>query len=56
MNYLKFLEFREKLPQEDRTQFQALVEEDTLVAKTSQQAAVDADDAASRFMMNTVVI
>lgn len=42
VNYSKFSKFKDKLPSEDRTQFQAFLAKGMLVTRTSLQATVDA--------------
>lgn len=42
MNYLKFLEFKDKLPQGDTAQFQTLVKEDRPFAVCNRILAEDA--------------
>ncbi|EMP25743.1 hypothetical protein UY3_17184 [Chelonia mydas] len=55
-NYNMFLEFKDKLPEEDRACFQASADEGILVARPSLQAAVDATDTASRGMATATVM
>lgn len=57
MNYFKLLDFdKDKLPQEDRAQLQALIDEGRLIARTFLQAAVDAADMALRSMVMATVM
>lgn len=46
INYNKFSEFDNKLPQEHRLQFKAAVEEGKLLARPSPQVLVDATETA----------
>lgn len=51
-----FMELKDKLPEEDRAHFQALVDEGRLVAKTSLHAPVNMADAGSRGMALAIVV
>ncbi|XP_067416629.1 general transcription factor IIF subunit 1 isoform X2 [Emydura macquarii macquarii] len=55
-NYSKLNAFIEYLPEDKREQFQAIVTEGQLLARTALQVAADAADAASRSMATAVVM
>lgn len=56
LNDSKLLDFKDKLPQQDRTQFQALIDKGKLVARTLLQAVVSAANTASRSMATAIVM
>lgn len=50
LKHTKFAEFIDSLLQQDRAHFQALIDEDKLIAKTPLQSTVNATDISSRAM------
>lgn len=56
INYSKFQEFCQHLPDEKKEQFQALVMEGQLLARTALQASLDSADTAAHSLAMTVVM
>lgn len=55
--YIKFIDFfKDKFPHKDRVQFQALIDEGRLMAKTSLQVVVDAAVTAFRAIVTVVLM
>lgn len=55
-NYSKLNDFVQYIPEESRKQFQALVSEGQLLARTALQASLDAADTAARSVATAVVV
>lgn len=55
-NYSKVVELNDKFPEEDRAQFQALLDECKLVAKTWFQTAVNISSTISRAIATAIVV
>lgn len=56
INYTKLVELTDKLPQQDRLQFKAFIEDGQLLARSCLQVSVDATDTASRSMATSMVM
>lgn len=55
LNYTKFAEFTDRVPQQDRAHLQTLIDEGKLIARTTLQSAADAVDTSSRALATAVI-
>ncbi|EMP37595.1 hypothetical protein UY3_05226 [Chelonia mydas] len=56
LNYVQMVNFVDKLPQQDRAYFQAILEEGKLVTRTIFHAAVDSTDTSSYRMATQIIM